>query len=83
MGRWVGAEFAVGMYGMTRSEGVERSLEVLETLRQEKFTGPNGTKFQVTFSAGVAEYPQDGVDLQALYRAASAVLAQASSAGGN
>ena len=83
VGRWVGAEFAVGMYGMTRSEGVERSLEVLETLRQEKFTGPNGTKFQVTFSAGVAEYPQDGVDLQALYRAASAVLAQASSAGGN
>ena len=83
VGRWVGAEFAVGMYGMTRSEGVERSLEVLETLRQEKFTGPNGTKFQVTFSAGVAQYPQDGVDLQALYRAASAVLAQASSAGGN
>ena len=83
VGRWVGAEFAVGMYGMTRSEGVERSLEVLETLRQEKFTGPNGTKFQVTFSAGVAQYPQDGVDLQALYRAANAVLAQASSAGGN
>lgn len=83
VGRWGGAEFAIGMYGMTRSEGVERSLEVLETLRQEKFTSPNGTKFQVTFSAGVAQYPQDGVDLQALYRAANAVLAQASSAGGN
>jgi diguanylate cyclase (GGDEF)-like protein len=83
VGRWGGTEFAIGMYGMTRSEGVERSLEVLQTLRQEEFTGPNGTKFQVTFSAGIAQYPQDGVDLQALYRAANAMLNQAKAAGQN
>ena len=83
VGRWGGTEFVVGMYGMTRSEGVERSLEVLETLRQEEFTSANGTKFQVTFSAGVAQYPQDGADLQALYRAALALVDQAKAAGRN
>lgn len=83
VGCWGGAEFVIGMYGMTRSEGVERLVEVLETLRQEEFTDRNGTKFQVTFSAGVAQYPHDGADLQVLYRAANAVLEQASSAGRN
>jgi len=80
VGRWVGTEFAIGMYGMTRSEGVERSLKYCKPGVREEFTA-NGTEFQVTFSAGVAQYPQDGVDLQALYRAANAVLDQAKAAG--
>jgi len=29
-------------------------------LRQEEFIALNSTKFQVTFSAGVAQYPEDG-----------------------
>ena len=49
----------------------------------DRSTNHKGTKFQVTFSAGVAEYPQDGADLQALYRAAKSLLNQASSAGQN
>jgi diguanylate cyclase (GGDEF)-like protein len=81
VGRWAGEEFVTGMYGMTRMEGVEWLAEVLETLHREEFTCPDGTKFRVTFSAGVAEYPQDGANLQVLYRAAKSVLEQASSAG--
>jgi diguanylate cyclase (GGDEF)-like protein len=81
--RWGGEEFVVGMYGMTRDDGVHRLAEVLETLRQEEFTGPNGARFQVTFSAGVAEYPADGIDLQTLYRTADQALSQAKEAGQN
>ncbi len=76
VGRWGGAQFVIGMYGMTRSEGLERIAEVLETLRQQEFTDPTETEFQVTFSAGVAQYPQNGTDLQGLYQAAKAVLNQ-------
>ena len=64
VGRWSGEEFVVGMYGMTRSDGVERIAEVLETVRQEQFSGPAGTPFHVTLSAGVAQYPDDGYGLQ-------------------
>lgn len=79
--RWGGEALVVGMYGMTREDGVHRLAEVLETLRQEHFTGPDGTPFQVTFSAGVAEYPVDGPDLQSLYRAADQVRCEAKTAG--
>ena len=35
----------------------------------------------MTFSAGVAQYPEHGKDLQALYRAADEALYQAKKAG--
>src|SRR5262249_25957532 len=81
--RWGGAEFVVGMYGMTRAEGVHRLAEVLETFRPVSFTVPDDTSFQGTFSAGVAEYPVDGTDLQSLYRAADQALGEAKTAGSN
>jgi diguanylate cyclase (GGDEF)-like protein len=79
--RWGGEEFVVGMYGMPREGGVHRLAEVLEALRQEAFTSGNGARFHVTFSAGVAEYPTDGSDIQTLYRAADQALYQAKEAG--
>jgi diguanylate cyclase (GGDEF)-like protein len=81
LGRWGGEEFVVGMYGMTKSDAVQRLTKMLETLRQEEFIAPEGTKFQVTFSAGVAQYPEDGADVQFLYRSADAALYQAKAAG--
>lgn len=81
--RWGGVEFVVGMCGMTRSDGVRRLSDVLAAFRQEEFVAPNGTAFRATFSAGVVEYPQDGTDLQALYRSADAVLERIKAAGGN
>ncbi len=70
--RWGGAEFVVGMYGMTQKDGWQRLEEVAENISQENFIAPDGSRFQVTFSAGVAQYPQQGTDLQALYQAAFA-----------
>ena len=64
------------MVGMNRAEGTERLAEVLQTLREQEFPGPKGS-FQVTFSAGVAQYPQDGQELPALYQAAKSALVKA------
>ena len=79
--RWGGEEFIVGMYGMTKSDGVERLKELLEIVRQQKFVAPGKIEFQVTMSGGIAEYPKDGIDLQSLYRCADAALYQAKLAG--
>lgn len=79
--RWGGEQFVLGMYGMTRSNGVQRLAEVLEALQDEEFTSAEGERFRVSFSAGVAQYPEDGADLQSLYRAADQALYQAKAAG--
>jgi len=81
--RWGGEEFIVGMYGMPRDGGMHRLAEVLEALRQEEFASADGARFHVTFSAGIAEYPTDGIDLQTLYWAANQALYQAKEAGCN
>jgi diguanylate cyclase (GGDEF)-like protein len=79
--RWGGEEFAVGMFGMSRQDAVQRMTAMLEAFRQELFTTPGGIEFRVTFSAGVAQYPEDGIELQSLYRAADTALYQAKRAG--
>lgn len=87
--RWGGEEFVVGIYGMTRSDGVKKLTQVLEILRQQQFissdcadrTSELHPQFQVTFSAGVAQYPEDGTDLESLYRSADAALYEAKLAG--
>jgi diguanylate cyclase (GGDEF)-like protein len=56
---------------------------VLEAFRQEAFTTSAGAEFHVTFSAGVAQYPDDGFELQSLYRAADKALYEAKRGGRN
>lgn len=75
--RWGGEEFLLGMYGMTRDDAVQQVATVLERLRGERFLTPSGPPISVTFSAGVASYPDDASSVpdlcdaadQALYRA--------------
>jgi diguanylate cyclase (GGDEF)-like protein len=81
--RWGGEEFVLGLYGITREQGVARLTGFLETWRQQEFTDAKNRTFQVTFSAGVAEYSQDGADLQELYRAADSALYRAKAMGRN
>ncbi len=81
--RWQGAEFIVGMYGMNRSDGVEWLAEVLETLREIEFETSEGTSIYTTFSAGITQYPEDGKDLQSLYKIATVTLENAKKIGGN
>lgn len=79
--RWGGEEFVVGTYGLSARDGLERMNLFLEEFGADPFTGPTGEIFKVTFSAGLAQYPEDGTDVAALYRAADAALYRAKKAG--
>ncbi|MGC9526046.1 MAG: response regulator [Limnospira sp.] len=82
VGRWGGEEFAVAMYGTSREDGTRRLETVLEQWGLEVLI-LEGTPFSVTFSAGVAQYPDDGRDLQSLYRSADVALYRAKETGRN
>ncbi len=73
VGRWGGEEFVIGMYGMTRENGIKRLSETLERFCEEEFAA-GGDTFTVSFSAGVAEYPLDGPDFDAVIGAADEAL---------
>lgn len=77
VGRWGGEEFVIGMHGMAREDGVQRLISVLTQMHQNVFVTDRGDPLEVTFSAGVAQYPADGVDVQTLYRMADNALRQA------
>ena len=88
--RWGEKEFVIGVYGINKQDGVQRLSKVLETLRQQPFTAVNATstakqasQFQVTFSVGMAQYPDAGDSLHALYQAADSALYQAKASGRN
>ncbi|OLT58099.1 response regulator [Moorena bouillonii] len=76
--RWGGKEFFIGMYGLNRQAGVRRLQEILETVSEEFH---DCELVQVTFSAGVAEYPGDGTDIESLYRAADEAIERAQATG--
>lgn len=81
--RWGGEEFLVGMYGMKKLQALERLNQVLQLVRQEVFSPDLIQSLQLTFSAGVAEAPEDGLDLNSLYRSADAAMYRAKAAGRN
>lgn len=78
--RWGGEEFVVGMYSMPCAAATRRLEQALRRLRDECFDVGN-KQLRVTFSAGVAEFPRDGADWTALYRAADEALGRAKAAG--
>ncbi len=81
LARWGGEEFVVGLYGMPSETAKRRLLDCLDRLSKWLFEGSE--PFSVTFSAGIAEYSQDGNDVQALYAAADEALYQAKEKGRN
>jgi len=81
--RWGGEEFVVGLYDVTRNQSQLRVTELQQIMHQQEFTSASGQKFRVTFSGGIAEYPENGKELQALYRSADAALSQAKAEGRN
>jgi diguanylate cyclase (GGDEF)-like protein len=80
VGRWGGEEFIIGMYGMTRANAVRRLTDMLARFSREEFPD-GGDMFRVSFSAGVAEYPLDGSDTDAVCRAADEALYRAKAGG--
>ncbi|HEV2177782.1 MAG TPA: response regulator [Terriglobia bacterium] len=82
VGRWGGSEFVIGMYGMSRYDGVQRLGDLLADLRARPLKIPEETEARLSFGAGVAEYPCDGGDLRSLYAAAALACRQAAAGGG-
>jgi diguanylate cyclase (GGDEF)-like protein len=80
VGRWGGEEFIAGMYGMAREDGVNRLTGILRHFSEEPFQGAQGT-FRASFSAGVAQFPLDGRDPDAVLAAADEALYSAKAAG--
>jgi diguanylate cyclase (GGDEF)-like protein len=80
--RWGGEEFVIAMFAMRRADAIERMAAVLEKLEDHEFEPSAGTRFRVSFSAGLAEFPGEGKDLHSLYRVADEALYGAKAAGG-
>lgn len=76
VGRWGGAEFVMGMAGLTKEDGARRLTELRNALQRLEFKAPNGTLFQTTLRMGVVQYPQNGDNLHLLYQAAQIQLSQ-------
>lgn len=74
VGRWGGDEFVVGMYGMKGESARQRLINLLEELKIQAFSEAGQPALSVTFTAGIAEAPRHGRDLQHLYLAADRAL---------
>ena len=81
--RWGGEEFVVGLYGANRQQSIERLTKFLKMWQQQEFLTDAGESFSLTFSAGVAEYPQNGTNIESLYRSMDIALYQAKATGRN
>ena len=94
--RWGGEEFVIGLYDMTKEAVISRLRQFLTTFRQQNFTkstlnlapqnepAPTDSQednFNVTFSAGIAEYPVNGSTLESLYQYADMALYRAKTEG--
>ena len=79
--RWGGEEFVVALFAMNSFQAVQRLERVLEAVKLELHRSEKGETFHVSFSAGVAEFPRDGEDLQTLYKNADLALYQAKDEG--
>jgi diguanylate cyclase (GGDEF)-like protein len=81
--RWGGEEFVIGLYNTSKEASIERLTQFLADFSQQEFGNAEQKTFQVTFSAGVAQYPIDGTNLDTLYQAADLALYQAKATGKN
>lgn len=81
--RFGGDEFIVGMYGMPQIGGVHKLTTLLETLQEQTPPRMRSDGVLLTLSAGVAEFPNDGQDLDELREAADAALYRAKKSGKN
>lgn len=76
LGYWDNGEFVVGMPEMTKVTARDRCASILKTFRKQIFTAPDGSRFQVNYSLGIAEYPLDGQNVQMLYQVARSAADQ-------
>ena len=78
---WGDETFVIGMGNTSHSIATKRMTDVLKVLHEQALISASSHSFEVAFSAGIAGYPQDGADLQALYQSATQALEQAKAEG--
>jgi len=79
--RWGGEEFLVALYGISLEVAEQRLGMCLQRLRSHTFPVSDQEGFQVSFSAGVSQYPNHGATLLELVKAADEALYKAKAAG--
>jgi len=79
--RWGGEEIVVGVYGMNKQSAANRLRQILATIQAVEYQGPKGEKFFTSFSSGVAQFPEDGSELDVLLDQADAALYRAKEEG--
>jgi diguanylate cyclase (GGDEF)-like protein len=67
---WGFGKYVIGMYGMSQSHSLNRMAEVQQKLQQLTFRGLDDTQFRIRVRLGIANYPEDGTDLQTLWQVA-------------
>lgn len=80
--RYGGEEFILILPEIGPEGGVKAAERIRKKVVKEKFAG-DGKSIKVTVSVGVASYPKDGDDPQAIIREADAALYQAKESGRN
>ncbi|MGM0555672.1 MAG: diguanylate cyclase [Myxococcota bacterium] len=69
-GRWGGEEFVVGLVNEDAATAARVLHRLLREFKSLKFQGEDDQYFQVSFSAGIAEYPRDGREADQLFEVA-------------
>lgn len=82
-GRWGGEEFIVALRHESRDTTKGALQRVLQELSKIKFEGDHGENFHVTFTAGLACFPEDGDTLEKLVHVADGRLYAGKEAGRN
>ncbi len=82
-GRWGGEEFVLALPATTAESARDILARTARELEGVEFEGDQGQRFHITFSAGIAEAPKDGMDVEALLRTADERVYRAKAAGRN
>lgn len=81
IGRLGGDEFVIGLHRTSKASAQARIEELLRLVRRERFATETDEATAVTLSAGIAEFPTDGSEREAIYQAAGQALSAAKAAG--
>uniref|UniRef100_A0A7C4TCP0 GGDEF domain-containing protein n=1 Tax=candidate division WOR-3 bacterium TaxID=2052148 RepID=A0A7C4TCP0_UNCW3 len=82
IGRYGGDEFIVMFPETKKNEATKIMKDLLDTIRLENFLNIQSEK-KITFSAGVASYPEDGINPSEIIKNADEALYEAKNAGRN
>lgn len=82
-GRWGGEEFILAFRRETKETMFAAVTRVLNEFREMVYTGDDGQEFKVSFSGGLASYPEDGESVYDLLQTADRRLYDAKKQGRN